>query len=67
MNLSKVYESKIEYLEKTLKETQDLMKLYKEQKEYYEVQQIEKEALQAELEAYHTMPIRQMIKKMREK
>ena len=36
-------------------------------KEYYEVQQIEKEALQAELEAYHTMPIRQMIKKMREK
>ncbi len=67
LNLSKVYESKIEYLEKTLKETQDLMKLYKEQKEYYEVQQIEKEALQAELEAYHTMPIRQMIKKMREK
>ena len=67
MNLSKVYESKIDYLEKTLQETQDLMKLFKEQKEYYEVQMVEKEALEKELEAYHARPIREMIRKIREK
>ncbi|MDN5414241.1 MAG: hypothetical protein L0F84_06740, partial [Lactococcus raffinolactis] len=67
LNLSKVYESKIEYLEKTLQETQNLMKLYKEQKEYYEAQMVEKEALEKELEAYHTRPIREMIRKMWEK
>lgn len=64
IKLKELYELEIEDLEKTLHETQSMMKIFKHQKEHYEIQLIKHDAILEELSAYHTRPIRQILKRI---